>query len=638
MQELTYGSADGIPGRQAQGWGVLRRVGDLDPAIEKSLLEGVSVFLPTTMSKFPSAADLARRPVRLRYAVGRDEAVGLWWRSIEAGLDHTQRPGNVFTHAVASQVPADTRPSDFALSPQWLSPFGADQVRDATPSGDFTLPTDPAAHGIAAVLRWLHCSRGVAVPAVSWLVDTAIQALMARTPVVLRGVSSEDAWGWIALISWLLPSSVGTRIGFSTGEEPASLGKALELGALLAAVPGADPLPPQRDRVCELDPRWQVDAEAALTSGSWALPNGTHFPVTAWATVGRDFIWLDPASAHTTLRRRDELYDPLLAAGLPYADAAPLAVRLGLLATPGAVIMGRSEMLVAALDQNVLPVELRSHPQIAPLVAEAGPALPQALLDPGSSTNVAATPREFDVLAAATTVDLAPAVFSADEASVVEPRPRFATTDWTSEIEVMLVKNTPDLHGQADLLDELPYPGPASMLPAATMVARHCSLDAIGEPRRWVPLLLTLPPLGRLALLHCISQAAPTALPDEDVARLMAALAHDPQLDRYLSPLLLLLLRAEAAGGDALLPWGQRPAWHRDLGDFVAGLDPDEAAFLALPFLELVVQCDPPNASLRRAGRDQVERWAAEPQAAGLWSLPCADGRPLARVVADNWA
>lgn len=636
MQELTYGSADGISGRQAQGWGVLRRAGDLDPAVEESLLQGVSVSLPTTMPKFPSAADLARRPVRLRYAVGRDQAVGLWWRSVEAGLDHTQRPGNVFTHAVASPVPADTRPADFALSPQWLSPFGADQVRDATPSGDFTLPSDPAAHGIAAVLRWLHSSRGVAVPAVSWLLDTAIQALMARTPVVLLGVSSEDAWGWIALITWLLPSSVGTRIGFSTGEDPASLGKALELGALLAAVPGADPLPPRRDRVCELDPQWQVDAEAALTSGSWALPNGTRVPVTAWATVGRDFIWLDPASAHTTLRHRDELYDPLLAAGRPYADAAPLAVRLGLLATPGAVIMGRSKMLVAALAH--LPVELRSHPQIAPLVAEAGPALRQAPLDPGPSADADTTQWESDVRAAAATVDLAPAVSSADEASVVEPRPRDARTDWTSEIEVMLVKNTPDLHGQADLLDELPYPSPASMLPAATMVARYCTLDAIGEPRRWVPLFLTLPPPGRLALLHCISQAAPTALPDEDVARLMAALTQDPQLDRYLSSLLLLLLRAEAAGGDALLPWGERPAWHRDLGDFVAGLDPDEAAYLALPFLELIAQCDPATGPLRRAGRDQVDRWAAEPRATGLWSLPCADGRPLARVVAHSWA
>lgn len=635
MQQLTYGSADGIPGRVAQGWGVLRRAGDQDAAIEEALIDGVSVSLPATVPKFPSSTDLAARPVRLRYSPGSGSGAGLWWRSVEAGPDHTQRPGNVFTHAVASAVPAGSRPADFALAREWLAPFGADQVRDATPSGEFSLPEDPDGRGIAAVLRWLHSASGPSVHWVPWVVDVVIQALLADTRVLMRGLSPDQAWGWISLVTWLLPAHAGQLLGFSTHEDGASLAKAFDLDIRVAAYPGDARLPALPHPVLEVDVTAPVDVEDAMRSGVWQLPDGTTAPVTAWAMAVRDLIWLDPASARAVLEFRDHIVEPLMDEPRPYAEQASLAVRLGLLATPGAVIMGRAEALRSVLCDEGMPAALWSHPLIAPLVAEAGLAPhPEAAEAVVSGQPDGEAPPESSPAPPVSSAHQEPSTQMAHTVSV-EALGELFGGDHTGPIDVALVKNTPDLHAHPDRLDTFPFPCPASLLPAATMVARYCPLDNLSDPALWVPLVLTLPPLGRLAMLHCIAQAPPTPLSDDDIGRLMTALESDPHLDRYLSPVLLLLLGVEAHRAQPLVDTEQGPSWLHHLADFTGRLDAREASYLQVPFLETVHYADTANTDLRRACRERISRWSKDQAPVGLWSLRIADGRTLATLVSQ---
>lgn len=687
-QQLTFGSADRVEGRAGGGWGVLRRSPDLPPEIEQRLVAGVSVSMPSTVSAFPDSRELFNRPVRFRHRPDPVPGYSLVWRSVEAGRDHTQRPGNVFTHAARLAVGPRSRAIDWYASPAWLSPYGAHEMQSAAPSDD-VLPTTP---GFSAVASWFHADLGAHSASLPWLVDALMGSLADFRPIALQVPSTADAAGWIGLVSWLYTDAIAEQMSYSTCEDGTPAEQLASLGLDICAVTVADPR--LASRVPVLDVSWH--AELTPDGKAWRVPAG-EFPRTPWSSMAMDLVWLDADLAETVLARRDTLAPtlrPLVSS--PY-DSAQLALRLSMIAVPGVVVAGREQVIDDIL--SVLPPAATQVDIVRALRAERGLPMEPAPLPPVAATEpkkdpqaawqhppvlnspappvfdypvdrdgVAQTkaadtpppshlgahdvgsqsdrpPAKIDIPreARAGAPDPAPptitrevaggmawpmgAVVEEPDPGVVAPEPRPMGVALSKPTSGSRVGTAPP-----DMAD-YPFPTPMSALRAAGISASAgIALADAMSGTRWVNGLSGRPEVERLAILHLVSQDRSTDLSPQEFDSVAAVLSRESGFDAIAPALLLLGLRIEERDEVGLLPLATSPLWPQAMAEFIGRCEAKELLYLVLHFSPLLaeIEADRP----RDASRRQIGRWAASPLIDSLWSMPINDGRSVAQVVA----
>lgn len=155
---------------------------------------------------------------------------GLYWHTVPAGADASGRPGNVFAHSMIDRSSASSivRPIERWGSPDWLTPYGADEVAASTIDG-----TEPAPSGLAsrdAVLDFLLEPTTWRIGTFSVLLDAVGRAL-AGGPVVVLGCQDTDrAAHWIAAVSHFMSPGTARRFSWSTFDRLHAVDDALPVG------------------------------------------------------------------------------------------------------------------------------------------------------------------------------------------------------------------------------------------------------------------------------------------------------------------------------------------------------------------------------------------------------------------------
>lgn len=653
--QLTYASADGVQGRAGGGWGVLHRTPDLLPDQERRLVAGVSVSLPATVSAFPDSRELADRPVRFRHRL--EDGLSVFWRSVEAGKDHTSRPGNVFTHAAIVQRPAGTRPVDYYWAESWLSPFGAEQVRTATPAATLQLP---AGSGFASVAAWFHEKRDTHGPALAWMIDGLMTWL--ESGVVIRVRSSRDAAGWIGLASWMLTEPVASSLTFTTYEDGRSAEEILGLRMHVMAITDDQLAQELSRRNCYLlDDSWQPQRSAA----GWQLPSELVAPRTLWSTMANDLLWMDPEFAFEVLRVRDQLADIGHGSRAGVVAQTRLALRMAMLTTPGAVVVDREraidEVLAMVSEQDL------AHPRVRQLITERdGSALrPQSVapdscgalvspvpgdVAPAQAVHAPAPPQvpaaghhelsandesaqdasASDSWSDGSTAWPAPGwLRSAPEHPAASPSPGLAG-EARRDIEVRLVKPTVGSRMSIPVRGEFVVPTPWSALRAARILGSTDGLEAWAGTR-WVARIAQSDPDHRLAMLHLVAQERYSDLTAEEFADAAEQFAVGTDFDALAPALLLLGCRIELRDGVGVLDTAPTHIWPAELRRIVRGWGAEQVRYLGFHFGPWLtdLEGEPPE------GVARLLTWGDWPPPSALWGLPADGGRHLARLVQD---
>ena len=621
--QLTYASADGIPGRPSSGWGVCHTSGSVDAAVRSRLEAGVTVALPVTMPAFPSADDLARRPIRFRAVPPTRDAPALLWRSVEAGKDHTRRPGNVFTHAVALDLAPGQRVVDFYHSPDWLAPFGADQVRDAVPGEGFAPEQSP----VGRLFNWLGGARSRLMPSLPWLVDALLDEVPRGRSIVLVTENAEDAWGWFSLVEYLLPPELAQPMQVSTWEDEQSLPKVLGEGYHLIGV-RREPTGPSLDGSRVLDAAWQVTSDGR----AWVLPDGDRLERGVWSRWATDLVWLERGVAVEVLRHRDETFAELAAevSEGQRLDLARWTLRAAMLLVEGAVVVGRADAIRSLFDEPGLPPIALRTPVARSLAEELGSTSRQA-------TRVAVTALRNDGHDPADAIDRSPSM-SIDLEKAYSPSGIKAPT--ATEMTLLLDqpdRRRPDDGDSAgssripDVLDAHAFPTPAAILPAALTVSDTGLAHLLLPPGPWAEKLGAIGAVARLSVVFIVSQDASVAVTSTELDAIHASFAGGASEARATPALLLLAARSELIAG-APLPEASGGAWWRQVSDYVSHLDDEDLEYLAL-------HVDPRTVKLAIDTRTAlrwtsfIRAWSKKPVPGSIWGLPNRDGDTVATVV-----
>lgn len=348
MQQLIYASADQIPGRQVGGWGVVHSTPDLTPTTSQRLQALTSVALPSTMPQFPSAQQLAARSVRYRVDPVGTQAFAC--HSVEAGTDHTGRPGNVVSHGALLPVVASLRPVDWFFSEGWATPYGPRQIADARLASEL-----PAPGGWADTAAWLHADPS-RIERLKWIVDVASTILLSTQRLALKAPTLAEAARWASVVSWLLDAATANQVRIRIGEDQATAVEQLEKVPVIVGV-DIDLAPGSLRGLPVIDTGWQLDAERALTGGRWELPIGQSFPASGLTSLAADLVFADDQVAAAVFERRDELIARFRAEGNHLLVAHEITfLQAAWLCTPGAQALAREEPirhLLAALSPSV---------------------------------------------------------------------------------------------------------------------------------------------------------------------------------------------------------------------------------------------------------------------------------------------
>lgn len=369
-QQLVYGSADQIAGRVVGGWGVLHASPDLTAETQKALLPLCSVSMPQTLPQFPSSQELASRAVRFRVDPRPDALLAC--RSVEAGTDHTGRPGNVISHCALLDGVDAVRPADWFFADGWVEPFGPRQIADAVPPADLTAPS-----GWAGTAAWLR-EEPARVARVRWIVDVALTVLLSRGRLVLKAESTVDGARWASALSWLLPAPLGESVRIRAGEDARSVLE--ELATAPVIVTTSEALDPATLRGLPV-----VDTSLSLSDdgGVWVLPTGERFSAAPPTQVAADLAFAEPEVAAAVFAQRDALAERHLAdAGKLGLESTSVLLRAAWLTTPGAQALAREAPIKDLL--NDADATMLAWPELEALAAEVG--------EPG----VAASPAEVD--------------------------------------------------------------------------------------------------------------------------------------------------------------------------------------------------------------------------------------------------
>ncbi|WP_051215300.1 hypothetical protein [Granulicoccus phenolivorans] len=328
--QLTYSSFDRRDGRGG-GWQVKDTSGDLDPGEIEALRSRVQTQFDagTELPKFPTQAQIDELPRKFSCTplAGAAPAT-VSWHVAPAGADASGRPGNVFAHLVLDRRPDGTdqiRPIQRWRSPDWLTPYGPDQVLAAR-LGTSEAPR-PGPVSALTVSNWLFAPRKFRMGTLALLLDAVTAAMHGGPRVVLGTEEVDDAANWIAAISLAMSRGTAREFYFSTLERPNTLAEAFGRGIHLACVPRGDlPALARLDRVAVLD------AEARPALGDFGgephtTGRGDRIVVTEWSLMIGE-LFLDPTTTQESVEEIDRVAHSVGDIGLdPAWPAAMLIAR-----------------------------------------------------------------------------------------------------------------------------------------------------------------------------------------------------------------------------------------------------------------------------------------------------------------------
>lgn len=212
--QLTYACAEAL-GDRAGGWGVIEETPAIPVGWRNLLLQQVVTRIDEVV---PTDEYAERRQVEARVRVMSftpQLGGGAWHHAVVAGKDATGRPGNVFTHAVATeQLDPRVRPVDLWAAPAWLTPFGANEVRAARLHA-VPAPNPPRGSGIELALAH-HAATEAVLAAVTACCEN-------DRPLVLAVATADEFVGWLTAVSRLTSHAVAARIPFTTFVRAAGL-------------------------------------------------------------------------------------------------------------------------------------------------------------------------------------------------------------------------------------------------------------------------------------------------------------------------------------------------------------------------------------------------------------------------------
>ncbi|GAB3765023.1 GAP1-N2 domain-containing protein [Microlunatus parietis] len=382
---LTYTSLHGVNAAgtriSAGGWQIVQEDGGLSRDEREQLRARVATQFDAGVEipRFPTPEQIAELPRRLVYAPVDPGAAGgatAWWHAGPAGPDATGRPGNVFTHVVLDRTPgadepAAVRPIQLWRSPDWLAPYGADQVSRAR-LGDRPRPEPGTMITADSVIRFLLDPTQFRFGVLAALLDATAAALAGGPRIVLITESTDRAALWTGAVSLLMAAHQAAGFSFSTLERISSVPNAFDQGVQLACVPVVD-----QDQIAAAaaDPRSPLRAQAPVVIIDEAEPlaigdldgephrtaAGDRITVTEWSVLAQ-VIFGDEAGAAWALAELDRVAARLDGAELPAAAVAwPLAMAVGRAGDRFADAVREAAAVVTRTGPNGLPADEELH-------------------------------------------------------------------------------------------------------------------------------------------------------------------------------------------------------------------------------------------------------------------------------------
>lgn len=304
--QLTYTSFDDGSGFGG-GWQVKNVSGGVTARERDVLTSMVSTRFDVepALPQFPTPTDIAERPCRLMYAPTENGAG--FWHTVDAGLDGSGRPGNVFAHvlvdrAIASPIPAP-RPIEFWKSPLWLRPYGPSEVARSTLL-ESTIPDAGPVITRSTTIEFLLESLD-RQNLFQVLLDAVLDAMSGGPMVILLVDGWDEGASWIGAVSFFMSPNTSRRLSWTTYDRPQSLAEDIRRGIELVAVPNehAGAIDPELDCVV-LDTR--DEPNLGVLGGFHSLAKGFEVRVTPWSMVAQESL-VDHETLEAAVEEQDSI-------------------------------------------------------------------------------------------------------------------------------------------------------------------------------------------------------------------------------------------------------------------------------------------------------------------------------------------
>ena len=273
--QLTYASfdrADGSPG----GWQEKDIVGDPTDEERRTLRRYVmSQFsYHGTLPKFATPEQVAALPVRFAYHAPDNERPGIYAYAVNAGVDSTGRPGNVYSHILMDRNPDTMRPIDLWRSPSFARPANVDDILHTQIA---ETPQNMQAGNLHMITQVLQ-TQGYTEPILA--AADALMNTQHKGTVVL--VSDRQDWSAIVImaVQYLMSPSLARTVNWSVYERARDIRSNMQI----VAVPECD-----REDVQRMDHAYVIcDGDIPRIEGDQhVLGQSRAIPVTAFSTLIR---------------------------------------------------------------------------------------------------------------------------------------------------------------------------------------------------------------------------------------------------------------------------------------------------------------------------------------------------------------
>ncbi|KXF52785.1 hypothetical protein AXA44_09425 [Rhodococcus sp. SC4] len=307
--ELTYTSFDDGSG-SGGGWQVKSTVGDLSDREHSVLTAWISTRfdLEPPLPRFPTPADIDGRPARLMYAAVDGGAA--YWHTVDAGLDGSGRPGNVFAHVVLDrELGASTsplRPVELWKWSGWLTPYGARAVLESSLE-DTRVPVPDGPVTRSQVIEFLDDPAVFRVGLFQVLLDAVAAAMAGGPSVVLTVSDATTAVMWIGAVSYFMSPGSARRFAWSTHDKAHSLTEDVRRGLHLIAVPTSECDGLKADPSYVVIDEYEEPSLGLLGSDPHVTKDGhTTVAVTPWSMLAQSIL-IDARTAEQVLAQQDDL-------------------------------------------------------------------------------------------------------------------------------------------------------------------------------------------------------------------------------------------------------------------------------------------------------------------------------------------
>ncbi|MFE7423667.1 hypothetical protein [Rhodococcus sp. NPDC057529] len=357
--ELTYTSFDDGSG-SGGGWQVKSAAGDLSDRERSVLTAWISTRfdLEPPLPRFPTPADIDGRPARLMYTAVEGGAA--YWHTVDAGLDGSGRPGNVFAHVVLDRdVGVSTsplRPVELWKWSGWLTPYGARAVLESSlAQARVPVPDGPVTR--SQVIAFLDDPTVFRVGLFQVLLDAVAAAMSGGPSVVLTVSEADTAVMWIGAVSYFMSPGSARRFAWSTHDRAHSVAEDIRRGLHLIAVPVSE-----RDGL-KADPSFVVIDEyeepslGMLGAEPHVARDGyTTVAVSPWSMLAQSIL-IDAGTAEQVLAQQDDIAHEVGDVGL--SPMWPLAMAV---ASTAAVSDGHQEAIKVILEDS--PRHVQETPRL----------------------------------------------------------------------------------------------------------------------------------------------------------------------------------------------------------------------------------------------------------------------------------